>query len=269
MYVCPQCKGPLVALACERCELTYPEVDGIPCFVQGASGDQSAFVRDVYDDIYSHHEDVWADQGRSQEFMTFLSALVQPLLHGSLLEVGCGEGKLLAALPGEHKFGIDPSIHALLRAKRSSTASCAVALAEDLPFPTSAFDVVVSVGVMEHFANPDAATAEIRRVLVSGGHYVALIHTDMSRFQRLALKFKEFFVPRLRPLALASWIKKKFWRPIRQPLRKSYTIESAQDCLQRGGLIVKRIITRQTHPAAPLAGGHVVILVAQKKPNAS
>jgi SAM-dependent methyltransferase len=117
---------------------------------------------------------------------------------------------------------------------------------------------------MEHFANPAAATAEICRVLRDGGHYVALIHTDLSRSQRIALKIREFLFPKFRPLAFGSWIKKKLWRPIRQPLRKSYTIESAQDCLQRGGFLVKRLITRQTDPAAPLAGSHVVIFVAQK-----
>jgi SAM-dependent methyltransferase len=264
MYVCPQCKGPLVALACERCGRSYPEVEGIPCFVQGAGDESSGFVRDVYDDIYSHHEDVWADQGRSQEFMTFFGGLVQSLAHEPLLEVGCGEGKLLAALPGKHKFGIDPSIHALLRAKRRSAATCSVALAENLPFPSSSFAVVISVGVMEHFSNPDAATTEIHRVLENGGRYLALIHTDMTRFQRLALKFKEFFAPRFRPIALASWIKKKFWRPIRQPLRKSYTVESARNCLERNGLVVKQIITRINHPDAPLAGDHVVIFDAQK-----
>lgn len=264
MYVCPQCKGPLIALACERCGLTYAAVRGIPSFLRGPSGDQRGFVRDVYDDIYSHHEDVWADQGRSQEFMAFFSAQVQSVAHGTLLEVGCGEGKLLAALPGQHKFGIDPSIHALLRAQARSAASCAVALAEELPFPADAFDVVVSVGVMEHFADPDAATAEIRRVLLNGGHYVALIHTDMTRSQRVALKFREFVAPQFRPLAFASWIKKKFWRPIRQPLRKSYTVESARECLERNGLRVRQILTRQTHPQAPLAGTHVVIFVAQK-----
>jgi SAM-dependent methyltransferase len=263
-YTCPQCKGPLVALACAHCGVSYPAVEGIPSFLQGASTDQSTFVREVYDAIYSHHEDVWADQGRSQEFMVFFGGLVRSLAHGSLLEVGCGEGKLLAALPGERKFGIDPSIHALLRAKSRSAARFAVALAEDLPFPNAAFDVVVSVGVMEHFADPDAATAEIHRVLLEGGHYVVLIHTDMTRAQRLGLKFREFFVPRFRPLAFASWLKKKLWRPIRQPLRKSYTIESARECLERNGLRVKRILSQRTDPLAPLAGEHVVIFVAQK-----
>jgi SAM-dependent methyltransferase len=218
----------------------------------------------VYDDIYSHHENVWADQGRSENFIRYFSDLVAALPHEAILEVGCGEGTLLAALPGKQKFGIDPSIHALGRATKRSATSCAVALAEELPFPAKAFDAVVSVGVMEHFAKPDEATAEISRVLRDGGHYVALIHTDLSRAQRVALKFREFFFPKFRPLAFGSWIKKKLWRPIRQPLRKSYTVESAQECLQRGGFLIKRIITRQSDPKAPLAGSHVVILIAQK-----
>lgn len=264
MYVCPQCKGTLRAFTCEQCGAQYPVINGIPSFLQGASAGDRQFVRDVYDDIYSHHEDVWADQGRSENFIRYFSGLVAALPHEAVLEVGCGEGILLAALPGQQKFGIDPSIHALQRAAKRSTASCAVALAEDLPFPAKAFDAVVSVGVMEHFANPDAATAEIGRVLRDGGHYVVLIHTDLSRAQRAALKFREFFFPRFRPLAFASWLKKKLWRPIRQPLRKSYTVESAQECLRRGGLLVNRIITRQSNPEATLAGSHVVILVTQK-----
>jgi SAM-dependent methyltransferase len=264
MYVCPRCKGTLRAFTCDKCGAQYPVINGIPSFLQGPSAGDRQFVRDVYDDIYSHHENVWADQGRSETFIRYFSDLVAALPHGAILEVGCGEGTLLAALPGEQKFGIDPSIHALERATKRSAAHCAVALAEDLPFAAKAFDVVVSVGVMEHFASPDAATAEINRVLRDGGHYVALIHTDLSRAQRMALKFREFFFPKFRPLAFGSWIKKKIWRPIRQPLRKSYTVESAQDCLQRGGLFVKRIITRQSDRDAPLAGSHVVILVAQK-----
>ena len=39
---------------------------------------------------------------------------------------------------------------------------------------------------MEHFEDPAAATAEICRVLVPSGHYIALIHTDMSSVQRMS-----------------------------------------------------------------------------------
>lgn len=264
MYVCPHCKGALVAFACSKCGARYSLTNGIPSFVSGRSGDQGQFVPAIYDDIYSHHENVWADQGRSRDFIAFFCDLVSSVPHENLLEVGCGEGVLLAALPGTNKFGIDPSIHALERAAKRSVAKHAVALSEELPFPDGAFDVVVSVGVMEHFADPDAATKEIHRVLRGGGHYLALIHTDMSGAQRFTLKIREFLFPKFRPLAFASWVRKKLWHPIRQPLRKSYTIDSAQQRLQRSGLGILRVITRGTEPDAPLAGDHVVILVTQK-----
>src|SRR5256885_7377662 len=59
------------------------------------------------------------------------------------------------------------------------------------PFPHECFDLVVAVGVMEHFEEPDVATAEIRRVLKPRGRYIALIQTDMTRIERLAVKARE------------------------------------------------------------------------------
>jgi SAM-dependent methyltransferase len=261
MYACPKCKMQLTELACQRCGVTYPSVQGIPCFIVTRPGDGGEELRRTYDDIYRHHEDVWIDQGRSEQFQSYFANLVGPT--NRILELGCGEGTLLAALVGGHKYGIDPSIHALVRARRRSAAECAVARAEELPFPSGSFDLVIAVGVMEHFENPDEATAEVRRVLAPAGRYVALIHTDMTTSGRLALKAREFLYPRPRPLALFKWIRKKLWHPIVQPLRKSYTIDSARQCLERNGLAVKRIITLETEPDAPLAGRHVVIFIAQ------
>jgi ubiquinone/menaquinone biosynthesis C-methylase UbiE len=117
---------------------------------------------------------------------------------------------------------------------------------------------------MEHFEKPERATAEVSRVLVPGGHYLSLIHTDMTARDRLGLKVREFLYPRPRPVAFAAWIRKKLWHPIVQPFRKSYSVESARRCLEGGGLAVTQVITRETQPSAPLAGSHVVIFVAQK-----
>jgi SAM-dependent methyltransferase len=264
MYACPKCKIPLTELACERCGVTYTVLHGIPCFLVTRPGDSSEELRRIYDDIYRHHEDVWIDQGRSDEFQSYFGGLASSFSADRVLELGCGEGTLLATLSGAHKFGIDPSIHALVRARKRSAAECAVARAENLPFPSDSFDLVVAVGVMEHFEKPEEATAEVRRVLAPAGHYIALIHTDTTTRDRLILKVREFLYPRPRPVALAKWIRKKIWHPIVQPLRRSYTIDTARRCLERNGLTVKQIITRQTQPTAPLAGHHVVILVAQK-----
>jgi SAM-dependent methyltransferase len=247
------------------CGASYAAIaEDIPCFLSSSPGDSDARIRDIYDDIYRNHEDVWVDQGRSAPFLEYFSAVAASYSEGTVLEIGCGEGAQLATLAGSHKLGIDLSLHALLRARRRSRAACAIARAEELPFPASSIDLVVAVGVMEHFESPHAAAAEIRRVLAPGGHYITLIHTDMNWSERLAVRLRQFLVPRPRPLALLRWIGKKLFHPIVQPLRKSYTIESARECLECNGLQVTRAITRQSDPAAPLAGGHVVILVAQK-----
>lgn len=262
MYVCPKCKSKLNELTCERCGVTYPSMQGIPCLISARPGEGGEDLRRIYDDIYRHHEDVWIDQGRSDKFQVYFAQLAGSLSTDSVLELGCGEGFVLAALTAAQKYGIDPSVHALIRARNRSNADCAVARAEELPFPSASFDLVVSVGVMEHFENPDQASAEVSRVLKPGGHYIALIHTDMTLGDRLKLKSREFLFPP-RPLAILKWLRKKFWHPIVQPLRKSYSIATARECLERNGLAVKQIISLETHPDAPLAGRHVVILVAQ------
>jgi SAM-dependent methyltransferase len=264
MYVCPRCKGPLLEFACGNCGSRYPVIEEVPYFLMGSPEDAQDRVARIYDQIYEHHKDVWIDQGRSESFQKWFSDLAASFSVGPLLEIGCGEGLLLAAFHSETRVGIDPSIRALLRARERSTAICAAARAEELPFPPNSFDIVTSVGVMEHFENPDAATAEIKRVLTPSGRYVALIHTDMTFAERLRVKLGEFLFPKPRPIAFLTWLRKKLLHPIVQPLRKSYTIEGARVVLERSGLRVNQVITRDSCPSAPLAGRHVVILVAEK-----
>lgn len=268
VYVCPKCKSELRELRCESCAVRYPVLEGIPCFMTAEAGTSDGQIREIYDDIYVHHTDVWLDQGRSADFQEFLGNLVRDVEHQRVLEIGCGEGALLAALPGVSKVGIDPSAQALLRARSRSRAEYAVARCEQLPFAAQAFDVVVAVGVMEHFEMIDAAISEIRRVLSPSGHYITLIQTDMTRAERLAVKVRQYLFPRFRPVAMAQWLTKwirKRRHPIVQPLRKSYTQDSATLALQRNGLEVIRVINQRTEPAAPLGGSHVLILVSRQK----
>lgn len=264
VYVCPQCKQPLENNACRQCSTEYPVRDGIPCFIPDSLIPDGPDVRQVYDEIYSHHQDVWVDQGRSAAFISYFCELARSFTQDRILEIGCGEGALLASMSAAHKFGIDPSINALRRAKGRTSAECAVARSENLPFPSASFDLVVTVGVMEHFEDPEAATREICRTLSDSGHYIALIQTDLSTSQRFLLKLRQYIYPRFRPIQLARWARKKLHNPIVQPFRKAYTIEGARECIERSGLKVTEVITKTTHPAAPLAGPHVVILVARK-----
>ena len=270
MYVCPTCKGELFNLRCDRCQVTYSVADGIPCFMTGDRESTDLALRETYDKIYLHYENVWIDQGRADAFQRYFSELVGHLSHERLLEVGCGEGNLLAVLPGTQQFGIDPSIHALRRARKRTNANCSIARCEQLPFPSDAFDVVVAVGVMEHFEKTDTAISEVRRVLAPSGHFVALIQVDQTTAESAALKVRQYLFPNFQPLGLmqwfGKWLKKKIRHPIVQPFRKGFTADSAKDCLQRNGLQVIRIITQKTEPTAPLGGPHVVILVSSVAP---
>lgn len=263
-YACPHCKLPLENYFCRQCAIAYPVHDGIPCFIPNSPTPDKPDVRQVYDDIYHNHQDVWVDQGRSKDFVSYFCELARSYSQDRVLEIGCGEGALLAAVAATEKFGIDPSVNALRRAKERSDAKCSVARSEQLPFPSESFDLVVTVGVMEHFEDPDAATREINRVLSTRGRYIALIQTDLSTSQRIALKLRQYLFPKFKPIELARWVRKKTHNRIVQPFRKSYTMESARACIERCGLKVTATITKNTHPEVPLAGQHVIILIAQK-----
>ena len=267
MFVCPTCKGSLEDYRCGACSKEYATRFGIPDFLSGDGDHDRRSLASVYDGIYSAHSDVFEDQGRRADFRAYFAALVAEMAPGSLLEVGCGEGALLADMRHAPKCGIDPSIQALIRARRRTESSLAVATAEQLPFSDRSFNAVTAVGVMEFFADTDKALSEIFRVLVAGGAYVALVHLDMSLGERIRQKLREYLVPRPRPIRFARWLAKTFYKlykPIRQPQRRNCTLGAASDCLRRSGFTVDRVITRQNAPQAPLAGEHVVILVARR-----
>jgi SAM-dependent methyltransferase/uncharacterized protein YbaR (Trm112 family) len=94
------------------------------------------------------------------------------------LDVGCGWGRWLmaAARKGYQVVGIDPSLGAVLAARRlcaqlGCEAQFVVGDARFLPFATGTFDVVFSYSVIQHFSRVDAlqALGEIARVLRLGG----------------------------------------------------------------------------------------------------
>jgi SAM-dependent methyltransferase len=246
--------------------VTFGERSGVRELLSRAPSFASAHtIGNVYDDIYTHRAQVWEDQGRTPQFISYFAELAASCSAGRLLEIGCGEGFLLEKLRALEKVAIDISAAALRRAHARTGAHVSVALAERLPFASKYFDLVVTVGVMEHFLDDGAATAEIARALKDDGWYLALIHVQRTAQQKAVQKLREYFYPRFRPRALLRWLGSKLHKPIQQPIQNDYTVESARALLETHGFEVVRVVARANEPEAPLVGPHVVIYMGRRR----
>jgi SAM-dependent methyltransferase len=89
---------------------------------------------------------------------------------GDILEDGCGLGMYMQHLAefGGRVFGLDYELERVKEAHpRSPLTLCAAG--EHLPYPSNAFDLVLSNEVIEHVQNDRWTVAEIVRVLKPGG----------------------------------------------------------------------------------------------------
>ncbi len=97
-----------------------------------------------------------------------------------VLDVGCGTGLLLRILAerlpqAEELAGIDAAEGMIAVAGGRADDPRIVlsrGLAEDLPYPESSFDLVVSTTSFDHWKDQEAGLAECARVLTPTGHFV-------------------------------------------------------------------------------------------------
>ncbi|MEH0108997.1 class I SAM-dependent methyltransferase [Tersicoccus sp. MR15.9] len=102
-------------------------------------------------------------------------------LSGTVVEVGAGEGRDLADLPGSADWiGIEPSSRARRRLAEKAAArgfrAPLAARAEALPVADGSIDVVLAVVALCSVDDLDRALNEARRVLRPGGRLVFLEH---------------------------------------------------------------------------------------------
>lgn len=81
---------------------------------------------------------------------------------GSILEIGCGDGRLLNKINADFKIGIDFSIKPLIHVKTLTFA----ANVSNLPFSNNSFELVICSEILEHLNNTisNKTLDEIRRV---------------------------------------------------------------------------------------------------------
>jgi arsenite methyltransferase len=139
-----------------------------------------------------------------------------------ILDVGCGPGFYLPELleqvgPTGSVTGVDASPQTLELARRRTQGHDNVALhladATALPVPDDGFDAALSVQVLEYVADPDAALAELHRVLRPGGRLVvwdvdwatvSLHSSDAARTARVLHAFDRHLAHRSLPQTLTA-----------------------------------------------------------------
>lgn len=101
-------------------------------------------------------------------FLRAVTGLYRRVAPASVLEVGCGEGRLaqhlVTSAPRPDRFVVTdmdlvclaPGLDPLLEARQASVY--------DLPFEDGAFDLVVCCEVLEHLDDPGRGLAEVARV---------------------------------------------------------------------------------------------------------
>lgn len=137
---------------------------------------QSRFEKRAGHEGTDHFVSGWSEAGLRRRLEVFEDLLERGLIAGggSVLELGCGAGTYvrLLAKSGHPVVGLDYSVPSLGRAVAADPAGRGRYLAGDayaLPFAAGAFDAVVCIGVLQTLTRPEAALAEMARVLAPRG----------------------------------------------------------------------------------------------------
>jgi ubiquinone/menaquinone biosynthesis C-methylase UbiE len=142
--------------------------------------------QDAHFDLVAHHY----DETIPDHVMAHLTArrveLARSLVgHGRVLDVGCGTGRFLDALPDDYEAtGVDLSAEMLARA-RERGLDVVEASGDELPFETNSFDMVTTFAVLHHLIDRELVRSTLRemlRVARPGGALLVWDHNPLNPY---------------------------------------------------------------------------------------
>ncbi len=152
-----------------------------------------------------------------------------PDRRGRVLEVGCAEGRFLAALPGvTERWGIEPSPAAVVARERLDRVFQCPFEAAEAELPAGYFDVVICNDVIEHMPDADYFFGRIGRYMAPGAVLVGSI-PNVRFYQNLF----EFLIEK-------DW-EYRDWGILDRTHFRFFTEKSLRKTIGRGGLEIRRL----------------------------
>jgi len=214
MLCCPKrfCRGDLEEsaeneesiLKCKNCGDKYSIKEGIPILFPNIKYSSNIHRRhwDLEMNAKSYakkYNSYLKKQGSAWGLYTHLSELEAinkltkdiDLSGKTIIDAGCGNGRLLSAYPeAKNKIGIDTSLSLLEETKkRESSFWFICGQLEDMPFKDCIADFSISIRVFQHLQAPEHAFSEMVRVTKPSG-YISLEVYNKFNLKELYKKFR-------------------------------------------------------------------------------
>jgi 2-polyprenyl-3-methyl-5-hydroxy-6-metoxy-1,4-benzoquinol methylase len=194
--------GPITSydvVVCTTCGLSF--ADGIP-----AQAELDEYYRELskYEYAYRAGKESEDDSHRLKILADVLQSII-PDQSSRILEVGCANGRLLSYLKQagyRNVTGVDPSPGCARAARTLYDISVEIGTVFGLPKTEAGYDVVVTLGVLEHIRDLKRAVQNIReatskdgRVFVGVPDASNLIAAQDAPFQEFSTEHINFFSP--------------------------------------------------------------------------
>ncbi len=154
-----------------------------------------------FDQWASTYENSWLQRAFFDRAHQATIALAAGIVHQpmSVLDVGCGTGKLLRRAhtywPEAQLIGVDPANGMIEMAKRlTPNATFSTGMAEALPLQDASVELALSTSSFHHWQDQAAGLREIARVLRPGGYFI-LVDASFPDWLVRVFRVKRFHSP--------------------------------------------------------------------------
>jgi SAM-dependent methyltransferase len=236
VLACPICRRPFTeAYVCEQGH-RFAVVDDVPVLVPDlddpAESISASFGREWA--YFRHGNDrTWGEtvEQRKRDFLRHIAAKAEDLAGKRVLDAGCGNGMLSAAISeyGCDTFACDlsPSVHHAARyfAQRSSVQFFRANLMQP-PIAAGAFDIVFCAGVLHHTPSTRYTFDRVAETVAPGGRlFVWLYHALRGVKQRTRVRVRSHVARLPEPArhgVAVAFAAKKTMSPVRSERRMTW-----------------------------------------------